>query len=294
MSPRASPLPLLLATGGLIGATFPLGKLAGEAGVPPLVWSFLIAAGSALVLVAALAMRREAVAFDLRHLRYDLIAGVVSLAIPNALVFSVIPRLGAGFTSILFTLSPILTLAFSAVLRLRRTTPLGIAGIAVGFAGALVIVVSKGQVGRPAEPAWLVLALLIPVSLAVGNVYRTLYWPPGASGLRLAAGMNIAAAIVLALASLLLLGDFPVAAVAATPALSLLQVASSAAMFAFFFRLQAVGGPVYLSQIGYVAAAVGLASGSLLLGESYGALTWLGAAVVAAGVAMTTIAQVKR
>jgi drug/metabolite transporter (DMT)-like permease len=294
MSLRASPLPLLLATGGLIGATFPLGKLAGEAGVAPLVWSFLIAAGSALVLVAALMMRREAVAFDLRHLRYDLIAGIVSLAIPNALVFSVIPRLGAGFTSILFTLSPIITLAFSAMLRLRPTTPLGVAGIAVGLAGALVIVMSKGQVDRPAEPAWLIVALLIPVSLATGNVYRTLYWPPGASGLRLAAGMNVAAALVLALASLLLLGEFPVAAVASTPALSLLQVASSAAMFAFFFPLQAVGGPVYLSQIGYVAAAVGLASGSLLLGESYGALTWLGAAIVAAGVAMTTFAQVKR
>jgi drug/metabolite transporter (DMT)-like permease len=155
-------------------------------------------------------------------------------------------------------------------------------------------VLSKGQVGRPAEPAWLVIALFIPVSLAAGNVYRTLDWPPGASGLRLAAGMNIAAAAVLALASVLLLGAFPLGTVAAAPALSLVQVASSAAMFAFFFPLQAVGGPVYLSQIGYVAAAVGLASGSLLLGESYGPLTWLGAAVVAAGVVMTTIAQVKR
>jgi drug/metabolite transporter (DMT)-like permease len=294
MSPRASPLPLLLATGGLVGATFPLGKLAAEAGIPPLVWSFLIAAGSALVLGAALAARRSAVAIDLRHLRYDLVAGVVSLAIPNALVFSVVPRLGAGFTSILFTLSPILTLAFSTMLRLRRTTSLGVAGIAVGFAGALVIVLSKGQVGRPAEPAWLVIALFIPVSLAAGNVYRTLDWPPGASGLRLAAGMNIAAAIVLALTSLLLLGTFPLGAVAAAPALSLVQVASSAAMFVFFFPLQVIGGPVYLSQIGYVAAAVGLASGSLLLGESYGPMTWLGAAVVAAGIVMTTIAQVKR
>ena len=41
-----------------------------------------------------------------------------------------------------------------------------------------------------------------------------------------------------------------------------------------------VGGPVYLSQIGYVAAAVGLFSGTLFLGERYGLLTWLGAAVI--------------
>ena len=62
-------------------------------------------------------------------------------------------------------------------------------------------------------------------------------------------------------------------------------------MVALFFRLQVVGGPVYLSQIGYVAAAIGLASGVLALGESYALLTWAGAFVIAIGVVMTTIAQ---
>jgi len=65
-------------------------------------------------------------------------------------------------------------------------------------------------------------------------------------------------------------------------------------MFVFFFQLQKVGGPVYLSQIGYVGAAVGLLSGTLLLGERYGPLTWAGALVIAAGVAMTTRAQAVR
>ncbi|MCR6659916.1 MAG: hypothetical protein NVV72_11420 [Asticcacaulis sp.] len=62
-------------------------------------------------------------------------------------------------------------------------------------------------------------------------------------------------------------------------------------MFAVFFRLQIVGGPVYLSQIGYVAAAIGLFSGTLFLGERYGLLTWLGAVVIAVGVIVTTKAQ---
>ena len=65
-------------------------------------------------------------------------------------------------------------------------------------------------------------------------------------------------------------------------------------MFAFFFRLQAVGGPVYLSQIGYVAAAVGLVAGTLYMGERYQALTWLGALVIVAGVVMTTLAQARK
>ena len=65
-------------------------------------------------------------------------------------------------------------------------------------------------------------------------------------------------------------------------------------MFAFFFRLQAVGGPVYLSQIGYVAAAVGLVSGTLFLDEQYLLLTWAGTAIIVAGVAITTKAQKDR
>jgi drug/metabolite transporter (DMT)-like permease len=52
-----------------------------------------------------------------------------------------------------------------------------------------------------------------------------------------------------------------------------------------------VGGPTYLSQIGYVAAAVGVGVGVAFLGERYPPMVWLGVAVVAAGIALATIAQ---
>jgi drug/metabolite transporter (DMT)-like permease len=58
-----------------------------------------------------------------------------------------------------------------------------------------------------------------------------------------------------------------------------------------FFRLQQKGGPVLLSQIGYVAAAVGLIGATLFLGESYSAVTWLGAAVIGASIVTTILAQ---
>ncbi len=60
-----------------------------------------------------------------------------------------------------------------------------------------------------------------------------------------------------------------------------------------FFRLQHVGGPVYLSQIGYVVAAVGLVTGTIWLGESYAPATWAGAGVVVIGVALVTLAQAR-
>jgi drug/metabolite transporter (DMT)-like permease len=75
------------------------------------------------------------------------------------------------------------------------------------------------------------------------------------------------------------------------PLLVLAQVISASTMFAFFFRLQAVGGPVYLSQVGYVAAAIALGSGIIFLGERYQLLTWIGAGITVIGVVMTTMAQ---
>jgi len=90
---------------------------------------------------------------------------------------------------------------------------------------------------------------------------------------------------------LALFGFDAFAALARVPWVVAGQAASASAMFAFFFRLQAVGGPVYLSQIGYVAAAVGLFSGTLFLGEQYQLLTWAGAAIIVAGVFITTRAQ---
>ncbi len=74
---------------------------------------------------------------------------------------------------------------------------------------------------------------------------------------------------------------------AANAGLLLLQVVLSSAMFVVFFRLQWVGGPTYLSQIGYVAAAVGLLLGVFFLDEHYPQLVWAGAAAIALGVAIS-------
>lgn len=290
---RLAAVGLLLGTGSLIGATFPLGKLAAAAGVPPVAWAWAIAAGAGVLLLGRALATSRAVPVGPRHLRYYAVAGAVSFVAPNVLMFAAIPRLGAGLTSVMLTLSPILTLAFSLALRLRRPDRLGIVGIATGLAGALVIVLSRGEVGGPADPGWVAAALLIPVFLAAGNVYRTVDWPEGADPLALAAGSNLTAAVMLLVAGALLEGPTGIAALAGAPGLTAVQVLASGVMLALFFRLQAVGGPVYLSQVGYVAAAVGLVSGTLLLGERYPAATWLGALVVAAGVALVTWSQAR-
>ncbi len=282
---------LLIVTGGLLGLTLPFGKLATAGGVPAMLWAFVISCGAGGVLLLALAVRRRLFGLTRHRLRYFIIAAAISYAIPNLLMFSAIPHLGAGYAGIMFTLSPVITLVLSILLGVRRPNLLGVAGIVVGFAGALLVALTRGVADRPAELFWVMIGLMIPVSLAAGNIYRTYDWPKDTGPIELAAGSHLAAAAML-LAGLIGSGQGgSFALLGQLPLLALAQVASASTMFVFFFRLQAVGGPVYLSQIGYVAAAIGLASGVLFLGEHYRLLTWIGAGVIVIGVMMTTRAQ---
>jgi drug/metabolite transporter (DMT)-like permease len=282
---------LLVVTGGLLGLTLPLGKVATAAGVPAMVWAFIISFGAGGVLLGTLLLRGQRIRLTPRKLRYFFVTAAVSYAVPNLLMFSAIPHLGAGYTGIMFTLSPVITLVFSILLRVRRPNMLGIFGTAVGFVGAVMVAVTRGEAGQPAELFWVAMGLLIPVSLAAGNIYRTMDWPEGTGPIELAVGSHLASATLLLAGILALFGGSAFAPLGGVPLVVVAQVASASTMFAFFFRLQAVGGPVYLSQIGYVAAAVGLFAGTVFLGEHYQLLTWAGAAIITAGVFITTRAQ---
>ncbi len=234
------------------------------------------------------------IALDAARLRYFFVTAAVSYAIPNLLMFSAIPHLGAGYTGIMFTISPVITLVFSILLGVRRPNLLGVAGLAVGCAGAAMVALTRGEAGQPAEPLWVAVGLLVPVSLAVGNIYRTVDWPKDTGPILLAAGSHLASATMLLAGILALMGSGVLRQLGEVPVVTLAQAMSASAMFAVFFRLQAVGGPVYLSQIGYVAAAVGLFAGTLFLGESYQLLTWAGALVITAGVVITSKAQAQK
>jgi drug/metabolite transporter (DMT)-like permease len=285
------PLPLLLITGVAFGCNFPLGKLAVAAGVNPALWAVVICLGAGLVVLAAAHFFESAPPVP-GILRYALISGFISNVIPLFLTFAAIPHIGSGLAAILVATSPVTTAILSMILKVRPPSLLGLAGIAFGLAGAIVIILGRSTGFAAGDGHWLYLAALIPVFLGTGNVYRTLGWPQGAGPMRLGAMINLAAVIPLCVLALLWGGvDFhPLLKV---PGLVAAQLLASTIMYLTFFRLQAVGGPTYLSQIGYVAAALSVAVGVTLLGETYPAIVWAGVAVVAVGIALSTFAQVK-
>jgi drug/metabolite transporter (DMT)-like permease len=287
---------LLVGCGVFLGATFPLQKMAAQAGVPPASWVFAMTFGASLFLLVRAVIARKRPALNGEHLTYYAVAALISFVVPNLLVFISIPRIGAGLTAVMFALSPIMTLSLASLINRRLPDVAGAAGLGLGLIGALIIIAFRGE-GAPGQSTalgWVALGLLIPLFLACGNIYRSLKWPDGADPLALAAATNIAAAGML-FAAVFAAGEGigGLKLVASVPALIGAQVLATAIMLSMFFRLQQVGGPVYLSQIGYVAAAVGLVSGTLMLGERYPTATWAGAMVVVAGVALVTWSQAR-
>ena len=286
------PLPLLLITGLAFGCNFPLGKLAVAAGVNPAVWAIVIClgAGTVLLVIAHLVESSPPVP---GILRYATISGLISNVIPLFLTFAAIPHIGSGLAAVLVATSPVTTALLSMLLKVRPPNLLGLCGIALGLAGALIIIVGRSAGITGGELRWLLLACLIPVFLGAGNVYRTWAWPKGAGPMRLGAMVNLAAVLPLAVLALGWNG-LNLAALLNVPGLVAAQLAASTIMYLTFFRLQAVGGPTYLSQIGYVAAALSVAIGVALLGETYPAMVWAGVAIVAAGIGLSTLAQIRQ
>jgi drug/metabolite transporter (DMT)-like permease len=275
------PLFLLIGTGMGLAMITPLAKLALLAGIDPFVWAALIAFLPSSVLWW-FAARQGPFWKNPKLWRYGLLGGVAANLIPSSILLLAIPHIGSGLAGLMFALSPVVTATLSLVLRVRPPNLPLLVAVAVGFLGAIIVVAGRTALALPEAPHWLLVALLVPCSLAVGNVYRTARWPEGATPLQVAVVVNLSVVPIFAAFAIWNGGSFwPILD---NLGLTFAQWLAALVNVGLFFRLQWISGPTYLSQIGYVAAAVSLAIGAFYFGESYPWQVWLGAGLIMAGI----------
>lgn len=274
-------LMLLLAIGALMGLTSNLVKLASAAGWAPvayLLWSLL---GGGLLLLVFTRLRGEATGLSSRLQRYYLASGLLSIAVPNGLLFSSIPHVGAGFASMCLAFPPLITYLLALALRMEPLSRVRLLGICIGLGGSLLLALEKLHSGD-SPLLWIIAALAVPVFLGLGNIYRSRYWPAGASPLSLAPGMLLGGALLLLPLALFDVRLAPTLSSGLAITLLLMQMALFSIVYALYFVLQKLAGAVYLSQIGSVAAMLGAAMAVMLLGER-GSLNMLLAALCIVG-----------
>ncbi|MDH3264235.1 MAG: hypothetical protein OEM24_09575 [Paracoccaceae bacterium] len=199
-----------------------------------------------------------------------------------------VAHVGAGYVSLTFAFPVLVTYLFALPLGLDRARPLKFLAVGLGLSGGLILAFGKAAPGG-AGAAWVALASAIPVALAAGNLYRTRFWPEGAEALPLAALTALFGGLA-ALPAAALAEGAPAFSPGVT-ALGLAGAAVFASQYALLFRLQRLAGPVYMSQIGSVAAVVGALFAVAHLGESLPSGFWPAALLIALGAAAFQASQ---
>lgn len=279
---RLAPIALLLVVGTLLGVFAILVKAAIAVGWDPIAYLFWALAGSGLILTGIAFATGHRPPHDRRALRYNLVSGLLSGALPNALSFAAIAHVGASFVALCFAFPPLLSYSMALAFGMERYRMLRAVGLLFGLAGVLLIVAEKVSVEGDSL-FWLAVALAAPLFVASGNIYRSLGWPKGATPLSLAPGMLIAAALLLL--PYLLLTGVSLAPPPSTAAVWLMValIVVFAATFSLIFVLQSLAGAVYLSQIGSVGAAAGAALAVVIFGEAAGPTLFVAAALILTG-----------
>ncbi|NZA26534.1 DMT family transporter [Luteimonas sp. SJ-92] len=287
------PLLCLLAGGALLGLSTNLAKLAGEAQLPPLAFLCWSIVGAALILMVVAALRRDLPPINARTLEYYAVSALVGVAGSNLIFFAAIPHVGASFIALIISLPPLLTYVGALAWRIERFQMSRAAGVVVALAGAGVLAARKFS-APDADGFWILLALVGPILLAIGNLYRTLRWPEGVSADALAPGMLLAAAVMLVGAGFLPGLSLAVPVDRSLPlVLITVQAVAFAGMFLLLFMLQKTGGPVLLSLLGSVGALVGVPVAIFLQGEAPPEGLFVGAALITAGIALLTLGKAK-
>lgn len=281
--PRPLLIALLLAANGfLLAVTLVLSRTAQGMGLSPVTYGFWMSVGAGLLLALyagrhLLDMARPGMA------KYAAISGMLSLAAPQLIMFTVLSHIGAGLASLVYALPVLLTFLFARMLGLEGKNGFRMAGALVGTFGAtLLLMPSDGGLPMSALP-WMALALLVPVILASGNIYRAVAWPEGAKAPVLATGTVMTSLVVFALASVPFGVSLDFRGVDGVWPFLAVQGFVTAGQFLAYFALQRVAPPVIFSLIGQVTLLFGLPMGAMLLGESYSATTFVAVGLMALG-----------
>lgn len=276
------PSALLLIGGIAYGSMFSANKMAVDAGLPVMAYAFWQALFAAVILLGASFVLRQPPRIEFKTVRLFTVVALMGLVVPLLVFASVADKVPPGVLTLIVALIPATTYLLSLSLRMDRFRWLSVAGVAVGFAGILLIVLPSESLQGSGTALWVVFALLVPLSAAVNNMFGERLSVPGISTLALAGGMFTVATILLFVAMLAIDGFVPITRAGWTGLYAVLwATAAQTITYGAFFEIVRRAGGLFFALINYVVVAAGLIWASILFGESLSLWVW-GAVILVA------------
>jgi drug/metabolite transporter (DMT)-like permease len=274
----------LIALAAVWGGSFLFMRVAVPA-FGPFALAFLRVAGAALLLVPLLAARGDLGALR-RHWRTIAVVGLVNSALPFLCFAYAALSINAGLSAIFNSATPLFAAIVAGLWLGDRMTPLRLLGLAIGFAGVLWLGSDKADF-RPGGSAWAIGACLLATmsyGIAPSLTKRHL---SGVPPLAVAAGSQVAAAVLLALPAAL---AWPALAPSAHAWLmiALLAFLGTGLAYVLYFRLIAHAGPSNAVAVTYLIPIFAVVWGGVFLGEELTLPLVVGCIVIFIGTALAT------
>ncbi|OAB55063.1 hypothetical protein AY600_10300 [Phormidium willei BDU 130791] len=258
---------LVVLLGTVWGLNFSLVKFASQSGIPYTLLALLVILGNLALFYGLARVQAGGVALGRGFWRFYAGCGLLGYLVPFFLGLYAAPRIGAGPLAVVVALTPILTLALAGLSGDDRLTRRKAAGVALGFLAVLPLMQREAAALLGLFGLGLLAGLGVALIYALYHVYISRFWPAALSSAQVAFGESLAGA---ALIAPIHAAAFEAAAVPTS--LATYWIVGALILFAgvevlLYYTLVRRGGPVFVSQAGYLAVIAGVAWGMLLFGE---------------------------
>lgn len=280
---------LLAVMGSTWGLTFSLMKIAVSGGAHPLGISFWLVLIGMVVLFLANAAQKRRISFTPELIKLYLVCAVLGSMAPNILFFYAAAHVSAGVLSITLVVTPLLTYALAALLRVEPIRLGRIAGVVCGGIAVVLLVGPNDSLPDQAAAPWVLVACVASACYAAENLVIALRMPDGASAMMVMCGIFIAASLML-LPIVVITGSYvPLAWPYGPVEWSIISIAMiNALTYSLFLYVIKKHGPVFASQSGYIITFAGVGWGILLFSEQHSMWVWAALAVMVTGLVLVS------
>jgi drug/metabolite transporter (DMT)-like permease len=279
-----SELLAVLGMAALWGGSFLFMRVAvPEFGPVPLIFVRVVVAG--LCLLPFLVARGEWPELR-RRWRSLLWLALLNAALPFPLFAYATGHLSAGFASILNATAPLFAAIVAALWLGDRLSPRAIAGLAIGFAGVVLLAGDVPALGPGAALA-IGAALLASCCYGISASYVKRHLPGASPWVTTTGGFGLAAPLLAPVTALTWPAEWP--GMRAWVAVVLLAIACTSIPNISYFKLLQRAGPTRAMTVAFLIPAFGMLWGALALDEVVTMRMLAGCAVILAGTALVTL-----
>lgn len=265
----------------------------GLRGAPPMTSIAVRMVIATAIVALILRARRTVIPRDARFVRLGVFLGFFHVLLPYTFVYYGEQRISSGLAAVLYATLPIFVVLLARAQLGNPLTVRKLLGVAAGLAGVAVIFSDNLRLGR-AEAAGTAMVMVSVAASAVGSV-ATKKW---AGGYNPVASLLIPFATSTVVAALLALAVEPGVSLRfnAVTWLSIvyLAAAGSVAAFALFFWVMRHLDVTLVSYQTFIIPIVAVILGWVFLGERLSPRVGAGAALILAGISLTTFLAAKR